>query len=500
MEETLPTINLVIYLLTGGTKGKAHHFYAGGHGYTYDINDEGKKKLVKDVPTSVGYFAGNPQKSSTVVQVKDIVTLTVADKHSATEAILEAFFLLLEMFNLRGDLKNICVITPHKELASTLTMQVKDIRHNDKFKFAGEHPSDKVKELLVDIIYKLEWFTTTDRKVVFDFAASAEGGLGIKEAQKQLDLAEVDTIMDFGKLSEVNTIPRKDYENPVIDFNKLVDASRWYFDTENAEEYYRTVDGYRVYGFGKVEPDKGYYGKNTPDVTYSQLYTKKPLELLDKLFEFTKARIENKDGYLSAGDLNNIVSKDMGRLIDRVPGVPTKKKFLLSPFTKQKSKPLLIELISPVLMSYKIREQLKMFDVILEAFLGKDENNVKGYSTFYDITDMIYVKEVNGKGVTKLKLNPAFTQVLPKFQLKVNHHKAKRPVTINLSIGYDLPDRNSFNSVEDPNVKVWCVTDTRNDMGLRYCTIVETEEFVYIHSSAVANLRVLSVGELGRTE
>ena len=500
MEEIVPTINLVMYFMLDSLKQKSIHHFLGGHGYTYDVTDVGKKKLVKDVPTSSGYYTNNVQKANTVVVVKDIVSLEVTNKRTKAEALLQGLQTTLDLFRTEPAMKNLCVITLHKELASISRYKETDLKNKTDLKFGGEAVTPKERELLTDIYNTLEWMRETNRSVVFDFTGMAEGGAGVRECQKRLDLAEVIQTWSFHSENELHIVPRKEYEEPEVHFNKLVDATRWYCTSGEDSTFYDLYEGYRVYSFGKVEPDKCYYGKLTPDVTYSKLYTKKPLELLDKLYNFCNERIDNSNGYLLAGDLNNIVSKDLARLIDQVPGVPNKKGKIFSPFTKQKSKPLLMEMISPVLMSYRIKDFMVTIDVIFEAFRKKDENNVSGYSTFYDITDLIYVKEVNGKGVTKLKLNPTFTQALQTLKVNVKHPSSKKPVPLTLSIGYDLPDRNSFNSVEDPNVKVWCVTDTRNEKGLRYSTIVETEEFVYVHTSAVANLRILTLGELGKTE
>jgi len=498
MEEIVPTINLVMYFMLDSIKQKSIHHFFGAHGYTYDVTQAGKKKLVKDVPTSSGYYTNNVQKANTVVVVKDIVSLEITDRRTKTEALLQGFLTTMDLFKTEPTMKNLCVITTHKELGAISRFKEGDLKHKEDLKFAGEVVNDKERELLKDIFDTLEWFKETGRSVIFDFTGMAEGGAGVRECQKRLDLAQVITLWGFKASNELSIMPRKEYEDPEVHFNKLVDASRWYCDSGEGSTFYDLHDGYRVYGFGKVEPDKGYYGKLTPDVTFSKLYTKKPLELLDKLYNFCNERIDNSNGYLLAGDLNNIVSKDLVRLIDQVPGVPNKKGKIFSPFTKQKSKPLLMELISPVLMSYRIKDYLATLDIIFDAFMKKDEHNKSGYSTFYDITDMIYVTEVNGKGVKKLKLNPDFTQERKTFVLKVDHPSSAKPVPINLSVGYDLPDRNSFNSVEDPEVRVWCVTDTRNEMGLRYSTLVVTEEFIYVHTSAVANLRVLTLAELGR--
>jgi hypothetical protein len=254
---------------------------------------------------------------------------------------------------------------------------------------------------------------------------------------------------------------------------------------------------YRVYDFGKVEPKKGYFGKITPDVTYSRLYILKPIEVLDKLFEFMAKRIANPEGYLAAGDLRTIVSKDVARMIDGTPGIPDKRT-LVSPITRGNDRPVLMELIIPIQMTYRIRENLAMLDIVLASFLKKDEDNKFGYLRFYNITDLIYVKEVNGKGVTKLKLHPEFTQTKAVFDVMVEHPKSIKPVKLMLSVGFDLPERNSFNSVEDPDVEVWVVTDVRNEAGLRYLTIVKTKDYIYVHTSAAANLRVLTLAELGK--
>lgn len=497
MDDKIPEINMVVYLVanvSGAAKQKV--FFLGGHGYTYDRTQEGKKKLAKDVPTSTGYYTNNPQKPNTVVVVEDILTLTVPNARSQMAAAMSGFLEVLKVANSRG-MKNLWVVTPHKELE--LITKMKSAAFSEKDVSVGKHSLTSVeKELGQGIVAELDLINADkERKIFFDFAGSAEGGMGNRDAQRQLEMAEVISTWGFDKDPQLVIVPRKEYENPEADFNKIVSATRWYFETHDAEKFFEEKFGYRVYSFGKVEPDKNYYGKQTPDVTYSRLYTKRPIELLDKLFKFTCNRIDNPDGYLSAGDLNHVVSKDTARLVDTLPGLPQKHQ-LVSPFIKQNGRPVLIELMKPTMMSYRIRDFLVGMDVMMKAYLEKDENNVFGRNKFYDITDQIYVKEVNGKGVTKLKIHPDFNQLRTSIKVNVEHRNAIKPVPIMLSVGYDIPERNAFNSVEDPSVKVWVMVDTSNDMGMRYSTLVATEEFIYLHTSAIANLRVLTLGELGR--
>jgi hypothetical protein len=496
-EVTKGSKNLVVYMTARSLQqGRKVLNYAGAHGYSYTIANEGKKKLAKDVATTSGYYTGNNQRANTVVVVDDILSLTVANTPSVFAAELRAFEAVLDLYLQEDSVyKNLCFITPHKGLQEVWKIREDQIQVGHRINRQELTQADV--DVLREVMVTINKFKELESRIIFDFSGSAEGGAGNKQAHKCLEIAEVISLFGEPNTIDLSIMGRKEYENPDSDFNKIVTASRWYFGGMSSEEFYGLQHGYRKYGFGKVEPDKNYYGKQTPDVTYSALYTKEPIQLLDKLYEFSKRKIDNPDGYLVAGDLNHLTSKEVARMIDTHPAIREGNN-LVSPVTKGNGKPVLIELISPVLMSYRIRDELAGLDVILNSFKAKNEDNVYAYLTFYDITDMIYLKEENKKGDVKLKLQPDFNQLKSVFKLPVKHPSAVKPVPLTLSVGYDLPERNAFNSVEDPAVKVWVATDTRNTKGLRYCTLVETTDWIYVHTSAVANLRVLNLAELGQ--
>lgn len=499
-EEKGTAMNLVVYMAGRSLqRGKSHLHYLGGHGYSYTIANEGKKKLAKDVATTSGYYTGNNQKANTVVVVEDILNLVVPNSGSLFQAAVKGFAAVLDLYLQPGsEFKNLCVVTPHKELQDVFRFKEENIKVGVRIGRTELTKEDV--EVFKEAFITIERFKALETsKVVFDFAGSAEGGTGNKQAYKLMEIAEVVSIWSNDKEVEISLTPRKIYENPETDFIKIITATRWYYENVKAEQYYDLKHGMRKYCFGKVEPDKNYYGKLTPDVTYSALFVKEPITLLDKLYEFSRRKIDNPDGYLLAGDLNHLTSKEVARMIDTHPAIREGNN-LVSPVTKQNGKPVLIELIQPVLMSYRIRDDLNAMDFLLDAFKAKDKNNVFGYSKFYDITDQIYAKEENKKGVVKVKLNPDFNPLKSVVSVKIEHPKAVKPVTLNLNVGYDLPERNSFNSVEDPDVKVWVVADTRNDAGVRYCTLTETNDWIYIHTSAAANLKVLSLDEQGRSK
>lgn len=160
--------------------------------------------------------------------------------------------------------------------------------------------------------------------------------------------------------------------------------------------------------------------------------------------------------------------------------------------------PVLIELIDPPMLSYRVKECLFNLDVVFDSFINKNGNNKHKVTTFYDITDMIFLKEENKKGEVKIKIHPDFKQNTPSFKVNVEHPNAVKKVPVILGIGYDIPERNCLNSITDPNVEVWLAVDTHNQKGLRYCTVVKADDYIYVHTSGIANLRVLSLAELGQ--
>lgn len=500
MAELERTVNLVVYM-SGKTLevNRKQFHYLGAHGYSYTLSNEGKKKLAKDVATTNGYYVNNNQKANTVVVVDDIISMTVPNANSLIQAVLLGFKTVLFKFVESGSVyKNLCLITPHKVLQEVYKITRATLK--EKVSFGKMELTEADMKVLGEVVDVVDAFKALgESKIIFDFLGSTEGGLGNRLAFKQVEMAEVITTFSDDKDVELFVVPRKVYENPETDFNKLVTATRWYYDSLNTELFYDLTHGYRKYSFGKVEPDKNYYGKVTPDVTYSALYTKTPIALLDKLFEFTTRKVDNPNGYLVGGDLNHLCSKEVARLIDTHPAIREGNN-LVSPVTKGNGKPILIELISPVLMSYRIRDEIAGLDVLLNSFKARDDQNKFGSTTFIDITDEFFIKTENKKGDIKVTLNPAFNTLKSVFKFTVEHPNAVKPVTLTLSVGYDMPDRNSFNSVTCPNAKVWLAADTRNSKGVRYCTLVETDDHIYIHTSAEANLKVLSLSELGRNK
>lgn len=473
-------MNIVYYIVSSFIKDKEIGV-SGGHGYSYDPNNESKRKLIKDAPSIYGYFVNGNYQSIPVDQV-DIYNGRSLKQPNETEAFLLHLELIInEWLTVKADKDKLLVISNcvkgHKMLEK------------------NKHP-ESVNADIFKRVYDL--YDAHKAGIILDIEYYAKGGEGPKMAHKQMEMAVAMCELPAADHIKLDKLTVKEYKNPEIDFNKLVSATRWYFNTGDRSDYYDADEqGYRKYTFGRVDPDKNYYGKATPDVYYSSLYTKEPIKVLDKLFDFVRKNKPNPYNIMSAGNLNHIKSKEIARIIDTIPGTFSKKE-LLAPMTLGNTEDAaLVEFIDPPGLSYRIRDFHHKLDMIMKFYRKRDSNGEFKKNKFIDITGLFFVKDEKGKW----KIHPDFTNNTLKIPVDVEAPGCVKPVKINLSIKYDTPERNAFNSlivnkVED--IKVYLALDFNDDAGVSYCTIVHTPDFEYIHSNSISNLRVYSLKELNK--
>lgn len=466
-----------VYYIVGKALDKLKSGLTGGHGYCYDINNPGKKRVQKDVATTYGYFVNADHQTDSVIVDHYLSGRTIAGE------IGTAFLKHLEL-----------ILRQHIDENGSKLLIVTSMPKLTKSFIAGNAFKDSDEGYFKEV-YKL--YEDNKSNIIFDLTLYPKGGLGPKYAHNQLRIAEM--LMEMKPKGEavLNKLTEKEFSNPDVELNPLVTASRWFFNTGDASKFYDTsVEGYRHYCFGRVEPDKNYYGKATPDVYYSILYTKEPLGLLDRLYDFCKDSINNDLNRLFAGNLNNIKSKDVSRTISDIPG-EFKGNELISPMKiGSNDSPCLVEYLNPPGLAYRVTNFIEYLGDLFKAFKKRDIDPERKKVQFKDITD--YFFDFSDK---KPKLKNEFSNTTIKIPIPVECPGCVMPVKINLSVSYDCPNRNSLasllkNKVED--IKIYLALDFNDPAGVSYCTIVSTPDFEYIHSNSISNLRVYSLKELGR--
>lgn len=476
--------NVIMYFKIGMCKENGTVYYIGGSGYEYDINIDGKKKLAKKVPTTNGYCFDNKIINNTVV-IENIITTITTNYKSAQDCMIDYFNLCLDSFKDDKEYNNIMFITKSTFINNLIKCGLNKLKKQN-FVFNKNTLNES---LVIRMFELLDLYK--NRKVIFNINDWVDGGQGPKMTLEICGLCNTICQLSDEVFNKLDKVSLKEYESPNNDFNKIVNSNRWYFYTGSRNAYYDDSEGFRKYYFGKIEKKKAYYGKLTPDVNYSLLYTKEPIKHLDKLRDYTVEHIHNDNGLLYAGITSNINSKAISRIIDSLPGVPQKDRLIIPFKVGAQEDPTLIEMINPPGLSFRIiNDHLNLNDIM------KDFLNERTKCRYKDITDLFYTIETNGKGVEKLTLNKDFKQSTEIIKCEDEHPNAVIPVKYNLVVGTDTPTRVNFNSVTDVNVKVYLVTDTSNKNGSYVYTLVVTDDFLYL-SRGGANLRILNLKELG---
>jgi hypothetical protein len=475
------TMNIVYYLTSTMLKDK-EVAVSGGHGYTYDPAKESTRKLVKDAPSGFGYFVNGSLQSIPVDQVGILSGRTLRQK-SEHEAFLANLVELLEWAK-TIDLQKLLVIT-----SSVNGMKIINAKQVTE-KWADNPLVKRARELVKEL----------GDKVIFDLEYWPKGGEGCKQATKQHDFAKGLLELPSSPDTHLDICTAKEFKNPENDFNKLVNASRWFFNTGDKSEFFKSDEnGYRQYGFGRIDPDKGYYGKATPDVYYSALFTKTPISVLDKLYAFCQNNKPNPYNMLAAANLDMVKSKEISRIIDIMPGTIDKDKLMANMAIGANEDPVLVDFINPPGLSYRIRDFQDALRRYHSFFLQRDIDGKFKSHQWVDITDRIFEQDAKGKW----KINAGFTQNTLTIPVKIDAPGCVKPVTINMGVRYDMPDRSAFNSLivgKVPEFKVYVGLDFCDPAGVAYYTMVETPDFNYIHANSCANLRVYNLKELGRSE
>lgn len=474
-------MNVVYYLVSEAIKDKTIGI-SGGHGYSYSSDaTESNRKLSKDTPSCYGYFVNGSLQSIAVTQ-QEIINGRGLGQETVHEAFLVHFTSLVEELRDKG-IERLLVIhnCPNGQKLLTAATLTEKFRNNPIVQKARE-------------AYK-----SMGNKVILDDEYYVKGGEGPKQAHKQMDFSKALVEVDQYEGVVIDILSPKEFKNPENDFNKIVTASRWYFNTGDKTRHHVTDEyGFRQYNFGRPEPQKHYYGKATPDTLYSSLFTKKSIEVLDKLFNFCQQKKPNPYNLLAGANVDMVKSKEISRVIDILPGTVVKNSLIAPMSIGTNEEPVLVDFIDPPGLSYRIVDFHEKLELYHTFFMKRDGNNTYQKHRFQDVTELFFVTDAKGKA----KINPGFTNNTLTIPIPVECPGCVKPVTINLAIKYDCPERNAMNSLINNKIegfKVWLGLDFTDDAGVSYYTIVETPEFNYIHCNAIGNLRVYNLKELGRS-
>jgi hypothetical protein len=145
--------------------------------------------------------------------------------------------------------------------------------------------------------------------------------------------------------------------------------------------------------------------------------------------------------------------------------------------------------IRPTRMAFVAINILESLEGVLNAYLKPSgKSNVR----MTDVTAVLYERTEN-KGKVTVKLHPAISTTTGAFNTPVSYMcgKVEGQKDVCLTLGQDLPDRNTLAALAGDTVKVVVVTWPESDQAFRYATIIEADGDVGIWSGPYANLQLL---------
>lgn len=310
-----------------------------------------------------------------------------------------------------------------------------------------------------------------------------------------------DTLATAGKMSARNRVPMevvkisepKGYWTPKNDKNRMFSHPNWYFAAYDREEG-KGPDGRHPYYIGTVrQNDSGgkdleLVGKPISDASFAILYLKEREPTLDIIHDGVEllnigkpmgVMIAHLDTILKPAVVEELQSYGHNLLLrDR------RRRRLV---TKDK-KSVLTE-IDPPGLSFRLVSVLGEVEDIFKSYLSGKQSHIRTT----DLTDVIY-ENSEGKKKTTVKLKGAITGSTKTLQVDGNYRSmdgGEKSIPFILTLGQDLPDRNTLSSLAVEGVKVTLLTWLESGQAARFATVIEANGDMGIWVGPYSNLRIL---------
>lgn len=465
----------------------------GVHGYTYRLHDTVKDQALKeDRPTESGYVTV-PDDYAALSKHQVVKPVLYYDGYGSqipesTNNIAE-LTAAVETFQLiaREKFSPSHIVMDSQYVLDGINGRIKDWSANNWLKQDGEPPKNlehwqQLHAAIVSVDEAgLDWSTSWIKGHLWlgNIQADRNATRGIIQGRKGVEINNWDVA------------PVAGYWNPKSEYNRFFAHSRWYFNT-NVGGANRTKAGRWIYYCGHPgdDSDGALLGKRMSDVAYSVLYLSEPEPVLESVRDYADQVLGSNAVTVAIGRLDHLFNKEVYQDL-AANGCAFVQK--LRPDNNDLfdiKERLLVKDARPPKLTFRAVETIAGLERTLEQFL---DDPVKYGIIATDITDQLYLtEEVKNKAVVKLHSNVGPTTKAIKPTVGYNTGAREGSTTVTLTLGLDLPKRNSLSGMAADSVKVSVLTWRESDKAFRYATVVETDQDCGIWANVYTNLRVLS--------
>lgn len=386
------------------------------------------------------------------------------------------------------DVSRLTIRTDSKYVIQGITKGIRNWKQNGWLNSMGEPIKNKVEWETLDNAYQ-NFVDRDSASITWEYVKGHSGEPGNEAADLN---ATRGVIMSQKNIVEnyLNETPTKKYQKfKPAKYNRLMCHPRAFL-TGPTKIDERSSDGRYVYYLGTDGKVEDMIGSRSTDAHHSVVFLKEPDEALDVVHKF------QDESYKQGVELPVVVRTDHifspkihSELIehgDRFLRPHAVRKDIITCENTN-----LTEVLQKPLLAHKLMSMFSGLRAILERYV-KGELESCDNTVVTDITDHFYEVTDGKKPKTILKKSMDSSV---KYVDVAAKHKCNGEVTdvpLRLTVGKDLPTRNSLSAIACEGIKVSVVTWVESKHGFRYVTIVETPDDVGLFTAGHANLRLLT--------
>lgn len=466
----------------------------GIHAYFFnDAKAEGLGGFKLDHPTARGYQVKKTVKKEDAVNV--VRFLNAGGNNSLTTnqvAELEAFIQACSLF-INSGMIEFCKTLSIFSDSEYLTKGIND--HMQGWVRNGWRKSDgkQVKNLVYwkQIHQLVEAIEATDCILHVDWVEGHAFNTGnvIADQMATLGLFQCETWFD-------EWLERNEYLASAIAFSPLlIESKLLYYPTKSNRSKLDNKWYHWIYNNNNNQDEVNEIGRKLLDASIGIVITDERQEYIHQLYDSCEVLDDLISGTPKVIDLSvatkpNVVIELTKDNIIHAELEVTKRDIKL----KTTADKVAITVLDPPRNSLTTAKNIEELLNVYQRYLdGLDEDILS-----VEITDHLFDKEVNGKGVTKLKFkvmeDPVITVNAPFWR----SNGETRHFNVPLTFGLDLPRRRVFSNIKDLNPQAWLITWFENDY-MSYCaTIVKIDGAIGIWQAEQANaVKTALLEELG---
>lgn len=475
----------VVYYCDGGSRpGKTVMAGWGVHGYFFSSKEPKQGCGCKSVITATGYGKVN-EKPVTPVGYIDLYGPIefVTNNAAEAEAVIRALIVTLV-----APVKTANFLCDSRYVLTGCTDRLERMRSLDFCDSQTRQPIPNAGawRLISTLIQ-----ACTEKGVVltWEWVKGHSGNLGNEKADtlagRAISQGRNDDFNDDIRIS-----PAKGYWNPMADYDRFMNESRWFFQMSDAEP--KANDGRHTYYMGNSAIDDQDHGVPEPSVNYAVLRVPTQNEVL--------ATIEKRTRELCAGNMMHQV------IVGRLDAIfnPTHYSAIANSGVNwlQRRNPRRLDLwvndkvavtqeIKPVRKSYILATIFNSLEETLIRAEKMEPGALENGFAITDITNSIYEAQITPKKAV-FKIAPSIDNGNGYIKVPVMSPIDGAQTDITLTIGIDTPKRNMLAAIAAEDVRVLVVTWMESKMAFRYATVVKTRDRSGIWAAVHSNVRIIA--------